>query len=207
MVVGDSVAYSLAVGMQHLSLSPPVVVFNGAVQGCVFPDAVTRIRHQNAEGHTYTFNTYTCDPAWQAGVIERFRPEIILWVVDNPAAAVVSGGHWLSTCSDAFASQYERAISAEIAKFAAHGAKVVMTTEVYPRYLFARDDPATDCYNAVHRKVAAATGTQLVDLNAYICPNGVCRTNENGTVLRQDGEHYDGAGGLLVSRWLLQQVS
>jgi peptidoglycan/LPS O-acetylase OafA/YrhL len=207
LVVGDSVAHSLGVGMQHLSVSPPVVAFNGAVQGCVFPDNVKRIRHRNAEGHLYTFNTYTCDPAWQAGVIERFRPQIILWIVDNPAAAVVSGGHWVSTCSDEFASLYERALRAEIAKFAAHGAKVVMTTEVYPRYLFANDDPATDCYNAVHRKVAAATRTQLVDLNAYICPGGVCRTQENGIVLREDGEHYDGAGGRLVSRWILKQIS
>ena len=89
----------------------------------------------------------------------------------------------------------------------AHGAKVAITTLAYPRYLFAKDDPATDCYNALHRKVAAATGTQLVDLNAYICPGGVCRTQENGIVLRDDGEHYNGPGGRLVSRWLLQQVS
>jgi hypothetical protein len=62
---------------------------------------------------------------------------------------VVSGGHWLKTCSDAFASLCERAVRAEIAKFAARGAKVVMTTEVCRRYLFARDDPATDCCNAI----------------------------------------------------------
>lgn len=207
MVVGDSVAYSLGVGMQHLSLSPPVVAFNGGVSGCVFPDSVTRYRVQNAEGHTFTFNTFPCDPAWQAGVFDRFRPQIIFWIVDNPADAVLSGGQWLNTCSDAFASLYERALRAEIAELGAHGAKVVMTTEAYPRYLFAHIDQATDCYNAVNRKVAGAMGTQLVDLNAYICPGGLCRTNENGTVLRDDGEHYDGAGGLLVSRWLLEQVS
>ncbi|HEV7524919.1 MAG TPA: acyltransferase family protein [Acidimicrobiia bacterium] len=207
MVVGDSVAYSLGVGMQHLVVSPPVASFNGAVQGCVFPDAVTRIRHKNAEGHTFTFNTYSCDLSWQAGAIDRFRPAIILWIVDNPAAAVVAGGQWMKTCSDPFAALYERAIRAELAKFEAHGAKVVMTTLAYPRYLFANDDPATDCYNAVHRKVAAATGTQLVDLNAFICPGGVCRTQENGIVLRADGEHYDGAGGRLVARWILEQIS
>jgi peptidoglycan/LPS O-acetylase OafA/YrhL len=206
MVVGDSVAYSVAVGMQQVKSSPSVATFNAAVQGCVFPDDVTRTRHKNAEGHSFEVNAFPCDLSWQAGAIERFRPNTILWVLNNPADAVLSHGVWLNTCSDAYASAYESALRAELAQLTAHGAKVVMTTEVYPRYLFAHEDTFTDCDNAVRRKFAADTHTPLIDLNAYICPSHQCRATENGVVLRKDGEHFDGAGGQIVGRWILDQL-
>jgi peptidoglycan/LPS O-acetylase OafA/YrhL len=206
MVVGDSVAYSVAVGMQHVSTSPPAVTFNSAVQGCVFPDTVKRTRHHNAMGSTFFLNAFTCNPPWRSGVIQRFHPTTILWVQNNPSDAVLVHGAWLGGCSDAYASFYENALRAELASLSVHGAKVVMTTEVYPRYLFAREDPFTDCDNAVRRKVAAETGTQLIDLNAYVCPTHSCRTTENGVVLRKDGEHFDGPGGQLIGKWLLGQL-
>jgi hypothetical protein len=193
--------------MQHVSASPPVVTFNAAVQGCVFPDGVTQTRHRNAVGNTAVFDAHSCHSSLQEQIIQRFRPSIIFWVIDNPANEVFVKGKWIDTCSEAYARLYERALRDEITALRAHGAKVVVTTEVYPRYLFARADAPTDCDNAIRRRVVAETGTEFVDLNNYICPGGHCRKTVNGVVLRDDGEHYDGAGGRLVSRWLLDHVS
>jgi hypothetical protein len=130
---------------------------------------------------------------------------VILWIIDNPANAVMVHGTWLEACSPAYMSFYETAIRAEMARLSTH-ATVVMTTAVYPRYLFAREDPFTDCDNAVRRKVARETGTRLIDLNAYVCPTPNCRKTVNGVTLRQDGEHFDGPGGQLIARWLLRQL-
>ena len=45
--------------------------------------------------------------------------------------------------------------------------------------------------------------SQLIDLAGYICPNGTCRTEQDGVTLRTDGFHYLGPGGQLVAKWLL----
>jgi hypothetical protein len=120
---------------------------------------------------------------------------------------VLYRGRWLDTCSPEYAAIYKSAVRDEITRLGASGAKVVFTTEVYPRYLFADEDRPTDCENKLRREVAAQTRVNFVDLNAYICPNGKCRGKENGVVLRVDGEHYKGAGGQLVFKWLYDQVT
>jgi hypothetical protein len=81
-----------------------------------------------------------------------------------------------------------------------------MTTEAYPRYLFADEDRPADCENRLRHEVARSTGVQLVDLFGYICPGGKCREKQDGVTLRPDGEHYEGEGGRIVASWLLDQV-
>jgi hypothetical protein len=130
----------------------------------------------------------------------------VFWFINNPVDAVRYHDQWLDTCTEPYTSLYERSMRDEIAILGARGAKVVLTTEVYPRYLFAAEDRPTDCENKIRRKVATATGVQLIDLNAYICPRGHCREKPNGVTLRIDGEHYEGPGGQIVARWLLDQV-
>jgi hypothetical protein len=207
MIVGDSVAFYLGKAVQDINTTPPVAVFNGGLEGCAFPTGVTRARFHNATGTKLDQPKFSCDPPWRDGAIERFRPTIVFWLVHNPADSVLYRGRWLDTCSREYATIYESALRDEIARLGARGAKVVFTTEVYPRYLFADEDRPTDCENEVRRKVAAQTNTTLLDLNAYICPNAKCRAKENGVVLRVDGEHYKGAGGQLVFRWLYNQVA
>jgi peptidoglycan/LPS O-acetylase OafA/YrhL len=207
MLVGDSVAHYLGRAAQNVAMSPPVALFNGGIEGCGFPAGVTRARYHNSMGTKLEQRRYTCDPDWQAGVIDRFRPTVVFWIVNNPADSVRYRGRWIDTCSPEYASIYERALHDEIANLGRRGARVVLTTEVYPRYLFADEDRPVDCENAVRRRVAAKTGTQLVDLNAFICPGHRCRQEQDGAVLRVDGEHYEGAGGRLVFRWLMDQVN
>jgi lysophospholipase L1-like esterase len=102
---------------------------------------------------------------------------------------------------------YAEALTHEVGVLGAGGAKVVITTSAYTRYLFMRSsDHAIACDNRVRRRVAAATGAQLVDLFQFICPDGQCRDKQNGVSLRADGLHYEGAGGAIVARWLLSQV-
>ena len=39
-----------------------------------------------------------------------------------------------------------------------------------------------------------------------VCPDGKCRVKQDGVVLRPDGLHYQGPGGVIVARWLMSQV-
>jgi peptidoglycan/LPS O-acetylase OafA/YrhL len=206
LIVGDSVAYFLARAARGISTSPPVALFNGGIEDCAFPGGITRVRYHDAMGAKLDQKKFSCDSDWMAGVIERFRPTIIFWIVSNPGDSVLYHGRWLDTCSAEYAAMYKQALRDEVVQLGARRAKVVLTTAVYPRYVFADEDRQTDCENDLRRAVAADTGVRLLDLNAYICPNAHCREEENGTVLRVDGEHYDGEGGRLVFKWLYNQA-
>ena len=207
MIVGDSVAYFLGQSMKTIHTNPPIWVFNAGTEGCTFPPQATKTRRFNSYYRTVTIQrTFGCDPRWEAGAITRFKPDIIFWFINSPADAVLVHGGWLETCSAAYASLYEQSLRKELTILGAHGAKVAFTTEVYPRYLFAEQDGHTDCENRVRRKVAAETKVQLIDLLSYVCPHGRCQDKKNGVTLRPDGEHYEGAGGQLVSKWLLEQL-
>jgi peptidoglycan/LPS O-acetylase OafA/YrhL len=207
MIVGDSVGYFLGQSMKTVKETPPIAVFNAATEGCTFPPQVSQTRRYNAYYHTNVIQpTFGCDPRWEPRAVANFRPDIVFWFINSPADAVKVRGQWIDSCSAAYASLYERSLRAELTMLGASGSKVVFTTEVYPRYLFATQDRTTDCENRVRRKVAAETKIQLVDLLDYICPQGHCREKLNGSTLRPDGEHYEGAGGEIVARWLLDQV-
>jgi lysophospholipase L1-like esterase len=110
-------------------------------------------------------------------------------------------------CDPTYRARYRDALTAEVRAVQATGARFVMTTEVYDRSYASGSDAAVDCDNPIRRSVADATGAQLVDMNAFICPNGECRTSQNGVLLRVDGTHYKGAGARIVARWIMHQIS
>jgi peptidoglycan/LPS O-acetylase OafA/YrhL len=202
MVVGDSVAYLLGQAMKGVAKPSRVAVFNAAIEGCVFPPGIAGARYA---GITHK-QLLTCGPSWEAGAVARFRPGVVFWIVNGPADAVMYRGKWVDACSAQYASLYKRSLRKELAVLGSGGAKVVMPTEVYPRYYGADVDRPTDCENRLRREVAASTGTQLIDLQEFVCPAGQCRENQDGVTLRDDGEHFEGAGGRVVARWLFDQV-
>lgn len=61
-------------------------------------------------------------------------------------------------------------------------------------------------FNAVLADVARKTGAVVVDLEAFLCPDGRYEHEREGVVLRQDGVHLTPAGGGLVWSWLAPQV-
>jgi peptidoglycan/LPS O-acetylase OafA/YrhL len=211
MVAGDSVAYFLAQDFQKLRTDPPLAVFNEGILGCQFlpvplnATGTTRAKFHDTYG-SHTQRAFPCNHDWEARAVKAFDPDVVFWVVSNPVDALLSPDGWLDACSAAYASAYHRTLSRAVATYGSEGAKVVITTAVYPRYPGAAEDRPTDCENVIRRRVAASTGAQLVDMQAYICPGGKCRTKQDGVTLRVDGEHYKGPGGRLVATWLLNEV-
>lgn len=207
MIVGNSVAYYLAQSMQRVRTTPPIAVFNAALVACTFPPAATRSRGKNGEGATITEPTIPCHPSWEAAAVRTFRPNVVFWVMsDPPTGGVLYRNLWLLPCSEPYGALYRQSLSREVSALGATGAKVVITTAAYPRYFLHGPDRLTECDNRLRRAAAAQIGAPLVDLARYICPNGECRTEQNGVVLRPDGLHYEGAGGEIVARWLIEQA-
>jgi peptidoglycan/LPS O-acetylase OafA/YrhL len=206
LLVGNSVANFLGEPMQSIRTDPPVAVFDSASPACNLLPGSTRERVDRADGSQVIWPTFACHPAWEADVVKKFRPDVAFWVLSDPPSALWRDGHWIAPCSSDYATAYRKALTKEVSVLGASGAEVVITTAAYPRFYLHGPDAPADCDNRLRREVAASTGATLVDLFAYICPHGQCRTEQDGVVLRTDGLHYKDAGGRIVARWLIDQV-
>jgi SGNH domain (fused to AT3 domains) len=207
MVVGNSVADSLAEAFSGIVTDPRLVVLNAALDGCIFPPPVKAPPLITPHG---PLDWPPCHPAWEAGVVERFRPTVVFWVVSDLVNRGLSArGRTVSPCTAPFDALYRQSLRDEVARLGAAGARVVITTEAYDGRSSATkdDDRAVDCDNAIRRRVAAQTHSQLIDLFGYICPGGHCVVTQDGVTLRPDGVHYTGPGGATVAQWLLSQLA
>ena len=206
MVVGNSVAFSVGQGFEQLEGEQHLRVFNAGLLGCSFPPEVHVPTLRMANGSRLTVKP--CGPPWEQGVVSRFHPQVVFWIVTNPAG---SGGtylgHDIEPCSRTWDALSARSLKREVGVLGAAGAEMVITTSAYTRHFGLQgNDRSIDCDNRLRRTVAAETGAHLVDLFGYICPQGKCRWQQDGVTLRPDGLHYEGAGGEIVARWLLAQV-
>jgi hypothetical protein len=206
MIVGNSVAWTLGHVFAQIHTDPPIAVLDDAIPACFFPAEIEVRPIATSSG---TVHVPPCDPGWEADAVSIFRPNVVFWVVsDIEDHGLVYRGHTVEPCTTAFNAIYERSLRQEVARLRAMGAKVVITTEAYNRSrdLVLSADAILDCNNRLRRQAADATGAQLIDLFNYVCPQGKCRVEQNGATLRPDGLHYQGPGGEIIARWLLDQV-
>jgi hypothetical protein len=207
MVVGNSVGYFLGIAMGHVHTDRPLAVFNAAYLACTFPPEISGERMKTPEGATVIKPTIRCDPSWESQVVAEFRPDVVFWILSGAASAQQRyRDQWLLPCDAAYESLYERSLRHEVGVLGAGGAKVVLTTAAYPFLFAGAPHRYDDCDNRSRRKVAAETGAQLADLFEFICPGKECRERQDGVLLRSDGLHYEGRGGEIVARWLIDQV-
>jgi peptidoglycan/LPS O-acetylase OafA/YrhL len=205
LLVGNSAAYTLGPAFEKIRSDPPIAVFNAGIPACLFPPEVTA-PPVIALGEKLRRDP--CHPAWEADVVNVFRPDVVFWIVGDAAnGGLKYQSRSVDQCKEPYNSIYRRSLSHEVARLRAYGAKVVITTEAYARFFGAPNlDRATDCDNQLRREVATETGVSLVDLFSFVCPHRQCRKTQNGVTLRPDGQHYEGPGGEIVANWLLRQV-
>jgi peptidoglycan/LPS O-acetylase OafA/YrhL len=149
---------------------------------------------------------------WYLG---RVQPDVALVFSVAPAgAARWLEGEWRRDCDPVFDRWYQSEYEHGLEVLGRTGARVAVTTIAY---LDSDSDfdgrfPQADCRNETIRRAAAATGAQLVDLYDWACPNGrTCRTtvrtrSGREVELRPDGLHYSGPGGIVATRWILDQL-
>ena len=129
----------------------------------------------NAEAET----TEPCDEQWDTE-LAQFRPNIVLWIVSPDTLESLYNGRWTRLCEPDFDRDYRSDLERAVRRLGATGARVVLTTAAYTRYVFydPENDRLLDCDNRIRRDVARKTGVQLVDLFTYTCPDGECRGDD-----------------------------
>jgi peptidoglycan/LPS O-acetylase OafA/YrhL len=202
LVVGNSVAYDLAVELKPLKTTPKIVVFNDAVVACSFPWGVLP-----ASVSAHNFGNPKCDTGW-GKIVQGFRPDVVLFVEQCCKDEYRIGSKWMQPCDTAYVPMYRRVLAGAARTLRQSGARLVITTVPYgSAELFnATAQRNLDCSNQLRVQEAERLKLQVVDLFQWTCPHGHCRERQDGVVLRPDLTHFTGAGAQIVDRWLLEQA-
>jgi peptidoglycan/LPS O-acetylase OafA/YrhL len=212
VVVGDSVAASLAEGLASWGADHGVVVWDNARGGC----GVLRSGRRVALDGSMTDES-TCI-AWRdewGPAVARWRAETVLVLVgvwDASDRELPGGGEVLAPGDPAWDAYVVSEYVAAIDEIAASGAEAVLVTPPCVGYegarvpggvgaglpVFADDRQAHLARTLLPQVVAQRPATRLFDLFGELCPDGVFAELRIGDELvRPDGLHFGPAG----SRW------
>ena len=208
LVVGDSVAASLAAGLSGWGETHNAVVWDDARGGC---GAIRRGNRRWIDGHVGPEDD--CLP-WRndwADAVKRWRPDVVVLLVgiwDVADRQVQPGGPIVGPSDPAWRSLFVDEYSAAVKDLASGGARVVVMTppcvgyggERTPGGLGPKEPAFADHRQAEARQLLSeALGGAVFDLFDNLCPGGefVEQRTDSGVEVRPDGSHFSHEG----SRW------
>lgn len=214
LLVGDSVAYTYGLGFdRERSDAADVAVWN---QGVLFCELVAGDR-RTGTGEEFPASDRCADwPTTWARQVEQFTPEVAVlslgpWEIFDRKI----DGSWVEFGTPAYDTVLDTDLQRAVDVLSSRGAHVVLLT-MPP---IERNDPATpewtpagqvriDHFNDRLRAVAAANPatTTVIDVAAWLCPDGTCRRLPDGQSFRPDGMHYSVPGATDVAGWLGPQL-
>lgn len=215
LVVGDSVALTLAAGFTPIQGKYGLDVVNRGWVGC----GVAR-RSLASDGKTVWPAWPDCAewPSHWSRWVNEANPDVAAlmagrWEVDDRFV----NGQWTHLGNPAFDSYIAGELDTAITTLSARGAKVVLFTTPYYRptelpdgSISPADDPhRVDRYNVLLREAAArhARIARVIDLNAILCPAGKYTQTINGVEVRySDGTHITKAGDALAAKSVLPMI-
>ncbi|GAC1326332.1 MAG: acyltransferase family protein [Mycobacteriales bacterium] len=214
MFVGDSVADSLAVGLEAPAARYGASAYNEGSLGCgvvrggpymYFGDIRDELPQCQTWPQHWTEAVAKTDPDVTAMVIGRWE------VMDR-----LHDGRWTRIGEPDFDAYLSSEIERGIAILTAKGGRVALCTAPYYRRgeqpdgsLWPEDKlPRVDALNALLRAVAAKhpDTVRIVDLGGRLAPNGRYTSSINGLVVRETGVHITTDGALWLAPWLMPQL-
>jgi peptidoglycan/LPS O-acetylase OafA/YrhL/lysophospholipase L1-like esterase len=219
LVVGDSVAHSMAPGLERAAAGQGLTIWDAAVDGCGIAQDV-------GEHRVWRWATASaaCSPGWRQRwplQLSQFDPDVVVALLgtDDTFDRRIDGREiaFDSPEGDELTrSELQEAISI----LGSHGAHVVALTTPYsppivsgsriglpdrssynPRWI--------DRWNEDLRACAPrnASSMTIIDLNRFLGPAGVWTGTVNGVSTRgPDGTHLSPEGADLVAGWLAPQL-
>ncbi|HEY7106090.1 MAG TPA: acyltransferase family protein [Acidimicrobiia bacterium] len=217
LLLGDSVATTLGVGLDRVAESDPeLTVANRATLGC----GMLR-RGEISMGLQLYEQAGECDDwadRWLTK-IDEYQPNVVVlltgaWdLLDRKI-----DGEWYSPGEVGFDRYFLSELDQATQLLASRGSKVViLTTPFFSRpelvgetgHDWPEYEPwRVDRINALYRDflVAHPGRYTLIDLNRYVSPGGKFTDTLNGIPIRDDGVHFTLEGATYVSEWLAPQL-
>jgi peptidoglycan/LPS O-acetylase OafA/YrhL len=225
LVVGDSTACSMLLGLAAVGASYGVHVENAAVIGCGIVSGTLAPDYFNNRN----IEAYTARCAQKAERVESRQlasgaPDIILWSStdegDSVTAARSGRTTVLTSGSPAWKSVMLQRIDARLQQFIATGAKVILLLQpakVHRSHGLDTDDLGFEHLNGLLTEAAARypRHVDLVDLASRVCPkgppcpyvvDGLGRDGISTDAVRPDDLHYGVVGSIWVAKWLLPRI-
>ena len=214
MVVGDSVAETLASGLNTSARRMGIELVNDGTLGC----GVVRGGPYEYFGATdqELGQCQTWPQRW-AGLIQSQNPDVVFMVVGRwEVMDRVHNGVWTRVGDQTFDSYLEGELETAIDVLTARGATVALATAPY--YLrgerpdggrWPEDDPArVDAFNRLIRDVAARhpSSVAIVDLGGHTSVGGRYTPYIDGIEMRYDGVHFTPLADEWLAPWLLPQL-
>ena len=217
LLVGDSVANSLAPGLVNRAVAQGFRFWNASVPGCGFATEVGD--HQL--GAQWIAPPEQCRPTWR----KRWPAHIAAW---NPDVVVVGlggqvtydrrlSGHVVLYDTPAGIALARDELDTAVRLLSTRGAKVVVLTALYGRLGWPLqinldrsgfNDAWINEWNTIARNVAAAhpKSVQLLDLNERLDPGGKFSETIDGVGARSDGVHLTPEASDITAAWLAPQL-
>jgi peptidoglycan/LPS O-acetylase OafA/YrhL len=226
LLVGDSVAGSLGVGLAQEAKEYDVQVVNEGTPGCslsmqteikvlwytVVPNPPCEVNGDDA----------SLLATWRKWV-DAYDPDVVVYVARGETFDQEQGGQWQSLGQPAFDAYLADRFRQAVSVLGSKGAAVVLATSPYydsglspAGTPWPEDAPArVSIDNATMRAVAGATaaggdgaGVSVFDLNAVVSPEGRFSAAVGGVNVRcADGVHFTQSGGIFVGERLAPELA
>ncbi|MGD9796156.1 MAG: acyltransferase family protein [Acidimicrobiia bacterium] len=217
LMVGDSVGWTIAKGMEAVAATRAITVDNAALFGCGVAGGDGKVRLRDGAQTTETEECRNAQTMWAQRLADGAPSDAVLALGAWDVADRLRGGAWVHPCQASFDAQYTDEIAAALGVLGSTGARVHVLTYSPLRgeqlgLSNGEMDKRTSCLNSAIRAavgVNARDGSMaidVIDIGEWTCPDGQCRSKVDGVLLRPDGVHYDGDGGPLVGAWVIDQL-
>ena len=214
MLIGDSMAFTGALGLANHAAGHGFVVANEGINGC----GVVRGGPYRYFGARRDMEA-RCEAwpqAWQDALARNHPVDVVAIVVGRwELMDRVRDGAWTNLFDPNFAAYVESEVDAAVTLAAGTGARVaVFTTPYYRRGippgggLFPEDDPArVDVMNGILRRVAERHAAAVVDVGGRLSPGGGYTRDVDGIRVRSDGVHLTRQAGDVLAPFVFPQLA
>jgi hypothetical protein len=216
LIIGDSLACSVAVGLGPAG-EPALEVRQAVMLGCgVVSDEVWDNSDPFPRG---TEHCHALVASEETKAIAEFRPEAVLWISTWERFNLVDHGLVLETGTSPWRRVLRKRLDAAFRVLTRHGEHLFVATVAAgaptgvllgqrvtsDRFDWRFKDMNDELAAFVDRHRPAAS---LIDIAAKVCPHGPpCPAHVAGEEPRKfDGFHFDAAGSVWISRWMLPEV-
>lgn len=204
LVLGDSVAWTLGMRMHYAQDSIHAYVDHRAVGDCSILDGVAPVFSMSGEPH----GNGNCASSWVDDVKE-LRPDVTVVVIGGAYFSTVrADGRKRHVCHPAWHDAYSKRLSELLTSMAPFTGRSVVLGAAYPvgKWQTPTLNSDVDCYNRILKDATTQAKAELVDLNAFVCPDRKCTMTSRGAPVRPDGLHFDGLGAEDTAIWILSQL-
>ena len=209
LLVGDSTALTLGIGLSEHERSYDVQLLDGGILGCgVTFGSEFQLQGVDAPMDKHCLNSAGSDAwpkVWKADLAKE-KPNVVMVLVGRwEVANRTYKEHWTNIENPTYAGYVRQQLEDAVQVARSGGAHVVlMTAPCYDSGEQPNGDPWPEdsrtrlsIYNGIVRQVAAvAPDTSLLNFNAMACPGGHYEEYMDGVQVRQsDGVHFAFDGG------------